>query len=177
MRRRIFGFDDGVRDARSTLPASLAFFLVGPGLEAGVGPFVLTGWERGDGALDTPLVILAGAVLVLAGLAVVVHAYARFALDGRGTPAPVAPPTRLVARGAYRHVRHPMYVATAAVIAGEGLVLARPILLVAAAVYLTAMAVLAVALEEPVLRRRHGAAYDAYAAEVPRWLPRLGLRR
>lgn len=151
--------------------------MIGPGLEAGVGPYLLTGWKRGDGALDAAALTVAGTVLVVAGLAVLIHAYARFALEGRGTPAPVAPPQELVARGAYRHVRHPMYVATTAAIAGEGLVLARPVLLVAAAVYLAAMALLAWRVEEPVLRSRHGAAYDAYAAAVPGWLPRLRVRR
>ena len=47
----------------------------------------------------------------------------------------MAPPRELVVTGAYRHVRNPMYVATAAVIVGEGLLLRQPILLVAAAVY------------------------------------------
>lgn len=166
-----------MRPSPRPIGASIIFFCVGPGLEAGVGPFVLTGWHRGGGVLDTVPATVAGALLVVAGLAVLVHTYARFALDGGGTPAPLAPPPHLVARGAYRHVRHPMYVATAAAIAGQGLVLARPVLLVAAAVYAAAMALLAWRLEEPLLRRRHGAAYDAYAAEVPGWVPRLGVRR
>lgn len=44
------------------------------------------------------------------------HAFARFALDGLGTPAPIAPTDRLVIGGAYRHVRNPMYVAVVSVI-------------------------------------------------------------
>jgi protein-S-isoprenylcysteine O-methyltransferase Ste14 len=42
---------------------------------------------------------------------VLIDAFRRFATEGHGTPAPVAPPTTLVVRGAYRHVRNPMYVA------------------------------------------------------------------
>jgi protein-S-isoprenylcysteine O-methyltransferase Ste14 len=76
-------------------------------------------------------------------------------------------------RGAYRHVRNPMYVATAAVIAGEALVLRRPVLLVAAAVYCAAFAAFTRVHEEPRLRRRFGAQYDAYRAAVPGWRPRL----
>jgi protein-S-isoprenylcysteine O-methyltransferase Ste14 len=153
---------------------SALFFLVGPGLEAGVGPWLVTGgFESGDGLPSSPVLRALGLVLVAAGLAVLVHAYARIALDGLGTPSPAAPTRALVVRGAYRHVRNPMYVATAAVIAGEGLVLRRPVLLVAAAVYVAALATLVRVVEEPALRRRFGAAYEAYAAAVPAWVPRL----
>jgi protein-S-isoprenylcysteine O-methyltransferase Ste14 len=163
---------DGRVQGRALLGSAI-FFLVGPGLEAGVGPFVLTGFEVGDDLPAWPALRIAGAVLALAGLAVLVHAFARFARDGAGTPSPLAPPQELVVRGAYRHVRNPMYVATAAVIAGEGLLLRQPILLVAAAVYCAALAALGRFREEPLLRERFGARYDAYRAAVPGWLPRL----
>lgn len=166
-----------MRGARRPVLASILFFCVGPLLEAGVGPAVLTGWQRGDGALDSAPITVAGALAGLAALAVLLGAYGRFALQGRGTPSPLAPPPRLVARGAYRHVRHPMYLATAALIAAQGLVLARPVLLAGAAVYLAAMATLVWRVEEPALRRRHGAAHDAYAAHVPALVPRLVPRR
>lgn len=159
---------------RAAILGSLLFFLAGPGLEAGVGPALLTGgFEAGDGLPDVLALRLLGVVLIAAGLAVVVHAYARFALDGIGTPSPMAPPRELVVCGAYRYVRNPMYVATAAVIVGEGLLLRQPILLVAAAVYCAALALLGRRFEEPLLRRRFGPAYDAYRVAVPGWLPRL----
>jgi protein-S-isoprenylcysteine O-methyltransferase Ste14 len=152
---------------------SLGFFLIGPGLEAGVGPWLLTGgFEVGDGP-DVVVLRILGVVLIAGGLGVLVHAYARFALDGIGTPSPMAPPRELVVTGAYRHVRNPMYVATAAVVVGEGLLLRQPILLVAAAVYCAALALLGRRYEEPLLRRRFGPAYDAYRAAVPGWVPRL----
>jgi len=153
------------------------FFLVGPVLEAGVGPFLLTGWETGDGALDVGALRVLGGLLLAAGTVVVVHTSAGFARLGQGTPSPAAPPQRLVVTGAYRHVRHPMYVATAVVIAAQGLLLARPVLLVAAAVYLAAMALLATRLEEPRLLARFGAGYETYRRAVPGWLPRPLSRR
>jgi protein-S-isoprenylcysteine O-methyltransferase Ste14 len=128
---------------------------------------VISGFHQGDAA--TP-VRVAGALLIAAGAAVVVWCFARFVIDGRGTPSPLAPPQHLVARGPYAHSRNPMYVATAVVIAGEGLLLGRVVLVICAAVYLAAMAALVVFLEEPLLRRRHGAAWDSYAARVGRWL-------
>ncbi len=152
---------------------SVAFFLVGPGLEAGVGPWVLTRWERGDSVLRALPFAVLGGLLLAAGLAVVLHAFASFVRDGRGTPAPVAPPGRLVVAGAYRYVRNPMYVATAAMIAGQGLLLAQPILLLAVVVYLTAVNVFVSAIEDPALRRRFGDQYERYRREVPGWWPRL----
>ena len=158
---------------RTAVLGSAAFLLVGPLLEAGVGPWLLTRWERGAGVLDGPAAQVTGGLLIAAGLAVLLQAFARFALDGLGTPAPVAPPRRLVVRGAYRHVRNPMYVATAAVIAGKGLLLARPVLLAAAAVYCLALGLWTRVAEERVLRERFGAQYDAYRRAVPGWLPRV----
>jgi protein-S-isoprenylcysteine O-methyltransferase Ste14 len=52
---------------------------------------------------------LLGIVMILAGTAVLVHAFARFVAEGIGTPAPIAPPVHLVVGGPYRYVRNPMY--------------------------------------------------------------------
>lgn len=147
------------------------FFLLGPGLEAGLGPWALTGFEVR--AAWPGVVRGAGVALIAAGLLVVVHAFARFAGEGLGTPSPAAPPRHLVVGGPYRHVRNPMYVATAAMIVGEGLLLGQPILLVAAAVYLSALAALVRLREEPRMRERFGAGYEAYRRAVPGWFPRL----
>jgi len=159
---------------RAAILGSLLFFLVGPGLETGVGPALLTGgFETGGDLPDATALKGAGVVLIVAGLGVLMHAYVRFALDGIGTPSPVAPTRELVVSGAYRFVRNPMYVATAAVIVGEGLLLRQPILLVAAVVYVAALATLGRVKEEPLLRERFGPAYDAYRDAVPGWFPRL----
>jgi len=125
-----------------------------------------------EGALEWAA-IAAGMVALGIGLTLFAASLARFIVQGKGTLAPWDPPRRLVVVGVYRHVRNPMYVATAAVIVGEGLLLRRPILLLAAAVYLTAMAVLHQRYEAPLLARRFGPAYDAYRDAVPGWLPRL----
>ena len=47
--------------------------------------------------------------------------FARFALEGLGTPAPIAPPQKLVVTGLYRYVRNPIYIAVVAVIFGQAL--------------------------------------------------------
>src|SRR5260370_36773992 len=48
------------------------------------------------------------------GFAVALRCVWDFGRTGRGAPAPVAPPQRLVVVGFYRHVRNPMYVGFAA---------------------------------------------------------------
>ncbi|HEU4657620.1 MAG TPA: isoprenylcysteine carboxylmethyltransferase family protein [Capillimicrobium sp.] len=153
--------------------ASAAFLVLASGIEAVLAPWLLTGWERGDGILDGPVGVVAGALLVAAGAAALLWTYARFVAEGAGTPSPLLPPRELVVGGPYRFVRNPMYVATAAVIAGEGVLLARPVLLVAAGAYLAAFAVFVRRVEEPLLARRFGASWERYRAAVPGWRPRL----
>src|SRR5215213_8766682 len=114
-----------------------------------------------------------GGVLLVAGLIALVRAFARFVVEGLGTPAPLAAPERLVVGGAYRHVRNPMYVAVVAAIVGQALVLGRLGLLVYAVVTWLVVAAFVRFYEEPTLASRFGADYEAYRRAVPAWWPRL----
>jgi protein-S-isoprenylcysteine O-methyltransferase Ste14 len=150
---------------------SAAFFVVAPGVVVGLIPWGLTGgWEAKDAW--APLVAL-GAVLLTAGLAVLVQAFVRFVVEGLGTPAPIAPTEYLVVGGLYRHVRNPMYLALGAIVTGQALVLGRPALLLYAAAVLAITATFVHVYEEPTLRHQFGAEYEAYCAAVPGWWPRL----
>ena len=113
-----------------------------------------------------------GALLIAAGLAVLLHAFARFVMEGIGTPAPVAPTQSLVVGGLYRHVRNPMYIAVAAVIVGQALLLGRTELLVYAVAFMAAVTTFVRLYEEPVLSRRFGDEYERYRRAVPAWRPR-----
>jgi protein-S-isoprenylcysteine O-methyltransferase Ste14 len=150
---------------------SALFFLVAPGVAAGLVPYLLTGWEV-DEAWPTAVRVV-GALLLAAGLPVLVHSFARFVNEGTGTPAPVAPPGRLVVGGIYRHVRNPMYVAVTATILGQALLLGSPLLLAYAAGFWLVTASFVRFYEEPHLARTFGADYDAYRRAVPGWWPRL----
>lgn len=153
---------------------SLLFLLIAPGTVAGLVPWWLTSWLIQDWPppYGAPL-RLVGAVLILIGVPALLHAFARFVLEGLGTPAPVAPPEHLVVGGLYRHVRNPMYVAVIATIVGQALVLAQPGLLLYAALVAAAMAAFVHGYEEPTLSEQFGAEYDAYRRSVPAWRPRL----
>jgi protein-S-isoprenylcysteine O-methyltransferase Ste14 len=153
----------------AAVAGSLLFLLVAPGVVVGLLPYWITGWHA---APWWPPVRLAGAVLLAAGLAVLLPAFARFAVEGAGTPAPAAPTERLVVGGLYRRVRNPMYLAVVVAIAGQALLLGRPVLLAYGVAVAAAQAAFVRWHEEPVLRRRYGAGYDAYRRAVPAWFPR-----
>jgi protein-S-isoprenylcysteine O-methyltransferase Ste14 len=109
------------------------------------------------------------------GFAVAVRCVWDFGRTGHGTPAPVAPPQRLVVVGFYRYVRNPMYLGFFVGWLGLWIIFGRanrPALVVAAAVVLTVV-VFVMAYEEPTLRRSFGDEYAEYCRNVPRWLPRL----
>jgi protein-S-isoprenylcysteine O-methyltransferase Ste14 len=152
---------------------SALFFILAPGLVAGLVPWLLTG---GRFAAPLPLwtpVRVVGGLLIAAGVLVLLQAFARFVTEGVGTPAPVAPTQHLVVGGLYRYVRNPMYLAVLAIIAGQVLLFGQLGLLVYAGLVALAFVVFVKAYEEPTLRARYGAEYDAYMREVPGWWPRL----
>jgi protein-S-isoprenylcysteine O-methyltransferase Ste14 len=150
---------------------SVVFLAVAPGVVAGVMPFWLTdGWHSTGPALGCKLL---GGILIAAGVAVLLHAFARFVTEGIGTPAPVAPTRRLVVGGLYRYLRNPMYVAVAATIVGQAALLGRPALLLYAALFMAAVAAFVYAYEQPVLAEQFGADYERYRRNVPAWRPRL----
>src|SRR3954451_21054245 len=60
------------------------------------------------------------------GFAVALRCVWDFGWTGRGTPAPIAPPQRLVVVGFYRYVRNPMYVGFAAGWVGLWIVFGHP---------------------------------------------------
>jgi protein-S-isoprenylcysteine O-methyltransferase Ste14 len=151
---------------------SIVFFAIAPGTIAGLIPYALTGWLPGAPSSIVPAVPVAGMLLGAAGLALIIDCFARFALQGRGTPAPIAPTEQLVVSGAYRYVRNPMYVAVLSIIAGQALFFGSTRLVVYAAVVWLAFHLFVRFYEEPTLRARYGASYDHYCARVRRWLPR-----
>jgi len=158
------------RLGRASLGAA-AFFCIAPGGVVGLAPYLISGW-RHECAL--PMWARAfGAALVAVGLVSLVESFARFVLRGHGTPAPFAPPRRLVVAGQYRHVRNPMYVALMVIVVGQALWFGSRALGLYAAVLFVLFHLRVVTHEEPRLARQFGGEFDDYSRGVPRWLPRM----
>jgi protein-S-isoprenylcysteine O-methyltransferase Ste14 len=114
---------------------------------------------------------LAG-VLAVAGVAIWLVCLDHFSRVGRGTPLPADAPRQLVTTGLFDRIRNPIMAGELLVIWAIALHLATlGVVLYAAAISLVAHAAV-VHVEEPELRARFGAAYEAYCRRVPRWLPR-----
>ena len=113
-----------------------------------------------------------GMVLAAAGAVLVATCVGSFAVHGLGTPAPFDAPRRFVTVGPYRVVRNPMYLGAVAVLTGCGLVLRSAAVLALAAGFFGLAHAFVLLFEEPTLRRRFGADYEAYLDSVGRWLPR-----
>lgn len=149
-----------------------AFFLAAPCTVAGLVPWWLTGWRVLQPAPHWGPLRVAGVALLAGAIAVLAGAFVRFVAEGAGTPAPVAPTERLVVGGLYRYVRNPMYLAVVSAIVGQALALGQLVLLAYGVLVAAATASFARWYEEPALRRRFGAAYEAYRRAVPAWWPR-----
>ena len=152
---------------------SAAFFVVAPCTLAGLVPWSITGWQFQPAFFGLEPTRGLGAAMILAGVPGLVDAFARFALQGLGTPAPIAPPRHLVVTGLYRHVRSPIFVAVVAIVLGQAVLMGDWRLVVYGALLWLAFHLQVVAYEEPMLEQTFGKEYEAFRAGVPRWIPRL----
>lgn len=152
---------------------SIIFFFVAPFTIAGVIPWLITDWQVRYPAFANPAAQAAGAAIAALGTLFLVDSFARFALTGLGTPAPVFPTKHLVVNGLYRYVRNPMYVGVVAAILGQALIFASPGLLIYAVIIWVAFNIFVAGYEEPTLRETFGDEYDEFCRNVRRWIPRL----
>jgi len=157
----------------SAIVGSGFFLLLAPGTVAGLVPWWITRWRMQPPLLGFSGFRLIGGLMIAAGIAVVLDSFARFALQGVGTPAPVLPTRHLVVSGLYQYVRNPMYVGVLWVLLGQGLLLGDGRLLAYALLLWLGFHVFIVGYEEPTLRRSFGTEYEAFRRNVPRWIPRL----
>jgi len=115
------------------------------------------------------------AVPSVLGFAVALRCVWDFGWTGHGTPAPIAPPQRLVVVGFYRYVRNPMYVGFFAGWSGLWVVFGHvnPVAVAVALLVVVGVALFVQLYEEPTLRKMFGSEYEEYCRNVHRWLPRL----
>jgi protein-S-isoprenylcysteine O-methyltransferase Ste14 len=152
---------------------STLFFIAVPGFLAGVLPWWIWGWDLEPAFFGLPLLRAVGVLLIALGLIPLIDSFRRFAVEGLGTPAPIAPPERLIVTGFYRYVRNPMYVGVVAAVLGQSLLFGNAALFAYGAAGWLFFHAFVTLHEEPTLRRRFGAEYETYCRNVPRWIPRL----
>ncbi len=151
---------------------TLLFTVVVPGSVTILVPYlILTSGDGTPAPGATPLRWLGLPPLAL-GVAIYAWCAFDFVSFGRGTPAPIDPPKRLVVRGLYRFTRNPMYVGVLSILCGEALWFGSPALLLYALAVFGMFQTFVVVYEEPTLRRLFGADYERYRAGVPRWVGR-----
>lgn len=152
---------------------TVLFFFVAPFVVAGVLPFLLFGRSFHQPLFELFDTKVVGIAAICIGLLCLLECFGRFALEGRGTPAPVAQTEILVVSGLYRFVRNPMYVAVLTIVLGEGLLFGNVLLFAYAIVLWFVFHLFIRFYEEPHLARRFGISYETYSLHVRRWLPRL----
>ncbi len=118
-----------------------------------------------------PAFILAGAALILVGLAFIVLARRELARGGQPTD-PGLPTSKLVTTGVFSLSRNPLYLGVVCVVLGVTLAVNLPWLLVLLLPSLVACHYVLIAPEERYLVAQFGEAYRVYAATVRRWIGR-----
>jgi protein-S-isoprenylcysteine O-methyltransferase Ste14 len=171
------GREGGTVPKTIAILGSALFFAVAPSTVAGLVPWWITRWEFLPPFFDLQATRAVGILLIVAGLPGLVDSFARFALQGLGTPAPIAPTQNLVLTGVltglYRYVRNPIYVAVVAVILGQAILFGDWRLMTYGGLMWLAFHAFVLTYEEPVLAQKFGAQYEDFRANVPRWIPRL----
>jgi len=154
--------------ALSLVVRNILFTVVVPGLGGVWLPWRLL---TRDGSTPTPAT-WAAVPVILAGAVLYFWCVWNFATVGGGTPGPWDAPRRVVARGPYRWVRNPIYLAALLVVLGEAWLFTSPLLLAYAAAMAFCFHLFVTGYEERTLARRFGPAYLEYRHAVPRWIPR-----
>lgn len=109
---------------------------------------------------------------ILVGAAFYLKCAWDFTFTGLGTPAPIDPPKRFVAKGLYRIVRNPMYVGITLILTGESIAFESAMLLAYAFFLWLGFHLFVIYYEEPTLKKKFGKTYDDYFQAVPRWIPK-----
>jgi len=148
---------------------NLAFTIVAPGTAAFLIPWLIVGRRPTELGVMT----LLSTLLFILGAAIYLWCVWDFASFGRGTPAPIDAPKKLVVRGLYQYSRNPMYVGVLILILAWATSFKAIILLVYMLIVGLAFHTFVVLYEEPHLRKLFAESYFNYCAQVPRWLPRL----
>ena len=115
---------------------------------------------------------IVGVVLFLGCLGMYIFCSYVLSSRGRGPFVEFDPPREFVASGPYRWVRNPVAACLAGALLGLAIALSSTGVSLLFLLGLPVAHMQVVRLEEPLLRKRFGASYEAYVRRVPRWIPR-----
>jgi protein-S-isoprenylcysteine O-methyltransferase Ste14 len=143
-------------------------------------PFIFLGFLAAAAALEAvvPLPVaaafpaaryVAGAVLIVAGFAIIFAAAERFRAAGTNIP-PNLPTTALVTEGIYARTRNPFYLGSTLVYCGLAVAAGSLWAIVLMVPMLGVINVGVIAREERYLERKFGDAYRTYSERVRRWM-------
>ena len=136
-------------------------------------PWLIARWTREVGWLQMPIGGMRWLGVAAVGFGIYLYVWSLIRLLRRGTSAlPGEPPTALETSGWYGRVRHPLLLGVVAILLGEAIAAASLAVLAFALAYWSFLHVFVTLKEEPDLKRAFGDRYLAYAAAVPRWIPR-----
>jgi len=151
---------------------NLLFTVVAPGTVAVLIPWIVVGHRSSPSGISRAIAV------VLFGLGSAIYAWCvwDFASFGRGTPAPIDAPKKLVVRGLYRFTRNPMYLGVLTIILAWAVLFRAANLAGYAAIVAVCFHMFILVYEEPHLQGEFGTEYSAYKSQVGRWLPRPSRR-
>jgi protein-S-isoprenylcysteine O-methyltransferase Ste14 len=116
--------------------------------------------------------LLAGLLIICAGLFIMIVTISMFIRIGKGTLAPWSPTKKLIIESIYRHVRNPMIIGVLIVLIGESISVLSWNIFIWAIIFFVINNIYFVLLEEPKLEKKFGEEYLEYKKNVPRWIPR-----
>jgi protein-S-isoprenylcysteine O-methyltransferase Ste14 len=161
-----------------TLIRAIIFTILVPGTIAGWIPQQLS--RTYPSTVELGAFRFVGVALMIAGFVVYVLCVARFLIEGGGTPAiwftkPISfligeEPRKVVTSGLYRFSRNPMYLGVLTFVLGEAFLFERQILFFYMIALWLFFHCVVVFIEEPHLKKKEGAQYDAYLKSAPRWI-------
>ena len=150
---------------------SLFFTIVVPGTVTVLIPYLIVSGGRATVIEHWGAPEYLSLVPIVVGAVILLRCIWDFTVVGRGTLAPIDPPTELVVRGLYRYVRNPMYLGVLILLLGETALFESVALLEYTAGWFVVVYLVVVLYEEPALRSRFGEPYNRYCRSVRRWLP------
>lgn len=146
---------------------SLIFTVLVPGTVAGLIPIFVFPHD----AVEVSAITLTGVAFLFVGVSIYLWCLWDFAIAGRGTPAPIDPPKKLVVRGLYKYCRNPMYMGVLSAIFGWAILFESTRLVIYGICVAISFHLVVVFYEEFQLKQTFGSKYEQYCADVNRWLP------